>query len=874
MTTTDYRLTKDVTPRAYAIHLNASPKRTSFFGTVTIDVKSRAETNVVELHARDLTVSDVVARHTAKGGRGIKAKVKLRKDRETAVLVFDKPLPKGAITITASFKGKLNPGMHGLYLAKDGPETAIVSQCEATDARAIFPCFDEPEFKATFQWTVTTDKNLTVITNGIAKARKLGKDKKTETHTFAPTRIMSSYLAAITIGWLEGSKTRTIAKTRCRVWAGPGKHDLTDFAQDVTAHVLPWYEDYFGHRYNYQKLDQVAVPGFDAGAMENVGAIFYRQSLLLMKRGATSWSAQKRIAEVIAHELAHQWFGNLVTMKWWDDLWLNEAFATWIAYTSIDAWKPDWRLWDDYLEQKESALVADALVNTHPVYTPVKTPAEATELFDVITYEKGCAVLRMCESYLGDATFRKGIKSYMAELKNKNAAGADLWRHLSEASGEPVGELMSSWVAQEGFPLVSVTMIDETHVRVTQRRFYSDAAAMKRESSQTWAIPMVFRFGGLVGVQTHRHLLRATEEIITLPSAARWVHANADTSGFYRLQMDQAMLRALVTDGLPHLAPSERMTLIEDQWALVRNGSTTISNFLNVLSAFRGDGDHIVGRSIAARLGSIHNSMIGDAEAPRFAEFVRWFFGPQMQTLGMEPVVGEHDAQGVRRAAVVHALGELGRDPAVLAEAARLVENEMRDPASIDANLAGTVIALGALGGDAAVLQSYVQTYITRKHQRAAPELQARYLGSLSAFEDKAVNQRVLAMCLDETVPQEQLRSVLSPMLARRATQRAAWDFLKKNWAVIGLRVGAMGVARLVESTGSLPAHFARDVEDFFTQNPVEEAKRALQKALEAMKLRDELVTRETPALREWLAGDFTASSHRASQAWTTEGTA
>jgi len=414
--------------------------------------------------------------------------------------------------------------------------------------------------------------------------------------------------------------------------AGVGKSDLTDFAQDVTAQVLPWYEDYFGHRYNYQKLDQVAVPGFDAGAMENVGAIFYRQSLLLMKVGATSWGAQKRIAEVIAHELAHQWFGNLVTMKWWDDLWLNEAFATWIANKAVDVWKPDWRMWDDYLEAKESALVADALVNTHPVYTPVKTPAEATELFDVITYEKGCAVLRMCESYLGDATFRKGIKAYMAELKNKNAAGADLWRHLGDASGEPVGELMSSWVVQEGFPLISVSMVDDKHLRIKQRRFYSEAAAMKRESSQTWTIPMVIRFGGPTGKQaTHRHLLRQAEEIIELPAAAQWVHANADASGFYRVEMDTATLSALLRKGLPHLMPSERMTLIEDQWALVRNGRGTIGNFLNTLSALRGDSDHIVSRSIASRLGGIYNSMVSDAEASRFAALVRWFFGPQMR---------------------------------------------------------------------------------------------------------------------------------------------------------------------------------------------------------------------------------------------------
>lgn len=849
MTTTDYRLGKDVLPRAYAIHLHASPKRAGFSGDVTIDLKSKTPTKSIELHARDLTVGDVVA---VAAGKKFKGRAKLRKDRETVELVFDKELPKGALKVTTTFKGKLNPSMHGLYLAKDGPERAIVSQCEATDARAIFPCFDEPEFKATFQWTVTTDKGLTVITNGVGKGAKKAKgDPKSETHTFAPTRVISSYLVAVTIGNLESSKPKRVVRAPSRIWAGPGKQGLMDFAQEVTAQVMPWYESYFGQKYNYQKIDQVAVPGFDAGAMENVGAVFYRQALLLMQPGATSWGAQKRIAEVIAHELAHQWFGNLVTMKWWDDLWLNEAFATWIAYKSVNVWKPEYRMWDDYLESKEGALNADALVNTHPVYTPVKTPAEATELFDVITYEKGCAVLRMCESYLGEKKFMKGIQAYQAEFKNKNAAGADLWRCLSDASGEPVGDLMRSWVEQNGFPLVTVVREGERKLRVKQTRFFSDASTMKTPGDQLWAIPMVIRYGGPKGVAIHRHLLREAEEVITLPENATWVHPNADASGFYRVEMET---KELLAKGLASLTPAERMTLIEDQWALVRNGRQNIGAFLDVLVAFRGDADHIVNRSIASRLGSIHNTFIGSDNAVRYRELVRWFFADQVKELGLTRAIGEQEADGVRRAAVVHALGELGRDQRVLSEAERLVTEEMQDPAAFDANVAGTLIALGGLNGGSTALKRYITEYLRRKEARMSPDLQSRFVGALSAFEDKAAHGEVLAMCLDETIPQEQLRVVIAPMLGRKATQRATWDFLKKNWKVIGPRIGSMGIARLVEATGALPAELARDVEKFFTENPVEEAKRALQKALEAMRLKAELVKRETPTLNTWLA--------------------
>ncbi|MBC7794281.1 MAG: M1 family metallopeptidase, partial [Clostridia bacterium] len=763
MTTTDYRLGKNVLPRAYAVHLVASPKRASFSGNVTIELKSKTETDVLELHARDLTVTDVVA---IVGTKKFKGKVKARKDRETVVLSFDKVLPKGAFKVQVGFKGKLNPSMHGLYLAKDGPERAIVSQCEATDARAIFPCFDEPEFKATFQWTVTTDAGLTVITNGVPKSMKKTRgDAKSETHVFAPTRVISSYLVAVTIGALESSKMKRVVRVPSRIWAGPGKQGLMQFAQDVTAQVMPWYENYFGQKYNYQKLDQVAVPGFDAGAMENVGAVFYRQSLLLMQPGATSWGAQKRIAEVIAHELAHQWFGNLVTMKWWDDLWLNEAFATWIAYKSVDVWKPEYRMWDDYLESKEGALNADALVNTHPVYTPVKTPAEATELFDVITYEKGCAVLRMCESYLGNDVFMRGIQAYQAEFKNKNAAGADLWRCLSDVSGESVGDLMRSWVEQNGFPLVTVTRDGPRKLRITQRRFFSDVKSMQSLDDQLWAIPMIIRYGGKKGSHTFRHLLRSADEVVTLPSDATWVHPNAEASGFYRVSMDT---KELLAKGFESLTPAERMTLIEDQWALVRSGMQNIGTFLDVLVSFRGDTDHIVNRAIAGRLGSIHNAFIGPDNAVRYRDLVRWFFAGQVEELGLTRAIGEAEADGVRRAAVVHAIGEFGRDQRVLSEAEELVKKEMADPASFDANVAGTLVALGALAGGSTVLERYVDEYLKRKDARMSPDLQARYINALSAFEDKDAHASVLRMCLDETIPQEQLRVVLAPMLGRR----------------------------------------------------------------------------------------------------------
>ncbi|MBI3178349.1 MAG: M1 family metallopeptidase, partial [Deltaproteobacteria bacterium] len=733
MTSTSYRLPRQVAPKAYAVDLDATPRRDTFHGSVHITAQVLSPTATVELSARDLEVK----RAMLLGKKKRAGRVEMHAERETVEIVFDAPLSKGKIELVVEFAGKLNPSMHGLYLAKDGSDQAIVSQCEATDARAIFPCFDEPDRKATLAWTIRTDPGLSVVTNGVPASRR--KEKGREVHRFKPTRVIASYLAAVAIGKLEATKAKRVAGVPCRIYCGPGKLKQTDFALGVTAQVLPWYQRYFGHQYNYQKLDQVAVPGFDAGAMENVGAVFYRQSLLLMQPGATSWQSEKRIAEVIAHEIAHMWFGNLVTMKWWDDLWLNEAFATWVAYKSVDLWQPHWRLWDDFLESKENALAADALVNTHPIYAEVKSPAEATELFDVITYEKGCAVLRMAERYLGEDAFGKGLRRYIGKFKNANAQGADLWDALAVAAGEPVDLLMKSWITQPGFPLVNVApsvQNGQTMVHLSQRRFFASAQEMARPNDQLWRTPLVIRYEDDAGVHDHRLVMNGREQRVTLPGEARWVFPNADAAGFYRMRLDDRALRDLLTHGLGELTAGERATLLEDQWALVRNGLSTSERFMEVLVAFRGERDHVVTRALVARLIYLDELLVRDEERGLLAELARWLLAPQLDELGFATGKDEPPPRAVRRAAVVMGLGDVGNDAAVLSAAEREVEREMQDPVAVEPNLAGIVVQLAALRGDAKRLARYVETYLERKKKRASPELQARYLSALACFED------------------------------------------------------------------------------------------------------------------------------------------
>ncbi|MFP2912437.1 M1 family metallopeptidase, partial [Pyxidicoccus sp. 3LFB2] len=607
----NFRLPTTIRPRRYVATVTLDLDARTFSGQQTIELELAEPATEIILHAIALQLGEVTFR--AGGEQRRPASLQPMAQSETVVLRFDAPLPAGAASLEVAWTGRFTEGLRGLYQAGK----VAATQFEAADARRLFPSFDEPLFKAKWALTVRVPPGLTVLGNGpVVKEETQGG---LHAVTFQETEVLSSYLVALVVGPLVGTAEEKIQGVPVRTWSLPEKAHLTRFGQDVALAVLPRLQDYFGLPYAFTKVDQVGIPDFEAGAMENAGLITYREVALLLDPATAPLSVQKRVAEVVTHELAHQWFGNWVTMVWWDDLWLNEAFATWMAFKIVDQWRPEWRMWLDFDAHRASALHLDALKSTHPIHGEVRNAAEASESFDAITYEKGGAVLRMIEGFLGEGPFREGIRQYMRKHARANAVKEDLWNALGQAAQQPVEELATAWVGQSGFPMVSARLDGRT-LRLSQRRFYSEPGV---QSGEKWPVPMVLRYEDGTGVREQRVLLRDAQASVTLEGSGevKWLTANAGSTGFYRVSYDKPALEKLATH-MKALAPSERISLLADQWALVRSGQASIGDLLELAARFGDEEDDSVLDELVGRLAYIESRLVDGEDQERFRRWV------------------------------------------------------------------------------------------------------------------------------------------------------------------------------------------------------------------------------------------------------------
>ena len=845
----NFRLSPDVKPVRYRAHLVPQLVAGTFEGRLELEVRLDKPRREITLHALDLTVERVRIRAAGKTLRA--EKILPDAESETVTLSFGEELPPGPAMLDIAWSGKFSPGLRGLYRA--GP--IAVTQFEAADARRLFPCFDEPSFKA--RWHVTLlqiPKGATAIGNGVIE-----KDEEIEGGarqvTFKETPPLSSYLIAICIGDLAGSEPVVARNVPIRTWSVPAKKHLTAFAQDCAAAVLPLLEDYFAQPYAYGKLDQIGVPDFEAGAMENAGAITFREVALLLDPATAPLSMQKRVAEVITHELAHQWFGNLVTMVWWDDLWLNEAFATWMAYKVVDQWRPDWRVWMDFEVGKGAALHLDALKSSHPIRAEIRNAEEAGEAFDAITYEKGGAILRMIEAWLGADSFRDGIRLYMRRHREANATADNLWGALAESSGQPILELANGWIRRTGYPLVELAEKGGT-ITLKQRRFFSDPEAREEGIATRWLVPVVLRYRDRTGVKEQRVLLGPDNDGVleVNPGAdgpVEWILANAGARGFYRASYEPESLRRLIA-GLPDLEAEERMSLVSDQWALVRAGQAAAGPFLDLLAGLKGESDHVVLDEVVGRLSWIEHRGTGDADRLNFQTFVARSFVAAGADLGWDPREGEGDERRLQRAAVLRALTLVAREPAALVEAQsryrRLVAKHAN---AVDPNLLDIVVAAAARTADAArfeELAGLAQTEVD-------PAAKRRYLHALAQVESAELVPRAVELALTPAVQMQDFSSYFATLLGNRHAREAAWLLLQTRWDEVRKKGDSpMLLRRLVEALGSLPdrTHLAA-IETFLSSHPIEGARQAIAQTLERLRMDVALRERLMPDVSAWL---------------------
>jgi len=860
-----FRLPKTVKPSNYNISLTPDLTKFTFAGTVEIDVDVLAATSTVKINAKELVISAFSA--TNSSGTRLDGKISLDEETEIATITFDGTLGKGAWKLAAVFTGILNDKLKGFYRSiwtdeQGNKHTIATTQFESTDARRAFPCFDEPEFKATFDVTLTVPEELTALSNGaIIKSEAVGNGLKAV--SYERTMKMSTYLVCFCIGEFVSSKPVMVNGIETRVWCVPGKEDMTAFALRAAAFATDHYEKYFEIPYpGGKKIDHIAIPDFASGAMENLGLITYRETALLLNEKTATHAERTRVAVVVLHELAHMWFGDLVTMSWWNGLWLNESFATFMENLCLDAWQPTWNVWDEFGLSRAAASRVDALKSTHPIECAVNHPDEAAQLFDVISYEKGCSVLYQIHQYIGAETFRRGIAIYLKKHSYGNTETHDLWDALEEAckaaaaeSGDaapvPVREIMDRWVFTAGHPVVEVKTKDGTSVELTQRPF-----KFLNDSSDTtlWPIPVTLRakLEGKDEIVERKFLMSEKSHVEKLGDGAKveWVVVNSGGSGFYRVVYDKALAATLSANVMENLSAIERFNLVNDAWACVRSGILPTPDYIEMVKLFGAEEDPNVWAIITSSLGHLH-SLVKDDHRKALADVVRNLVKPTVDRLGYAPVGKDESVQSRQlRGSLIGVLGTIGGDEEVQKKADELFSQWKADKQSVDSNVVPALVGILAHNGDEA---RYNEFFELSKAAQSPQEVQ-RFLFALARFRDGGLLDKTINKCLTDDVRTQDAPYLYANVLGNEIAASAAWNYMKANWANMVARYPENGVVRMCGAVAGLDtAELEAEVKAFFAANQVKSGDMAVAQALEQLRINVLMRERETAGLQKHL---------------------
>ena len=844
------RLPQAAVPEHYSLALTPNLKDATFTGSETIDLSLTQPVESITLNAAEITFESVTAEA---GGRALKATVTTDDAKEQATLAFGQTLPAGKLALKIEYAGLLNNELRGFYLSRTPKRSYAVTQFEATDARRAFPSFDEPALKATFDIQLTVNQGDTVISNTNMISDTPGPVIGEHTVKFATPPRMSTYLVAFLVGDFQCVSGESDG-VPIRACATPDKVQQGKFAVSAAEFILHYYDEYFGIKYPMPKLDMIAIPDFEAGAMENFGAITYRETDLLVDEKTASLDAKKRVALVVAHEMAHQWFGDMVTMEWWNNVWLNEGFASWMENKPTAAWHPEWNVPQDVAVDLNNTLNLDAARTTRTIRATADTPEQINEMFDGISYGKAGAVLNMVEEYLGKETFRQGVHNYLAAHLYGNATAEDFWNAQTANSHRPVDKIMESFVAQPGVPGLTFSGSPGDKIDLAQQRFFLSPSA-KSDGSQKWSLPVCLKSGG----EDKCQLAVAAQQALT-PADAPFLFGNGGGKGYYRSAYSPELYAKLVAAVESGLDPQERISLLGDQWALVQANKRPVGSYLDLVGAAKDDTSGTVlslplgaatGASIGALIGIDAKIASTPEEREALATWFRTTFKPSLTKLGAPSESDTAEKQELR-ATLFLALGNLGEDPEVIAEARSISEKYFADPASVDATFAQAATKVAAVHGDAAFFDLLQKVFETS----ANPELQESALGLLSYFKDPALETRALDYTVSGKVRNQDSPGLLARMLRNRDTRDVAWQYTQKNWDKVRVQFTPLSGGRFVAAAGSFCSVEARDqVAAFFSTHKVGSSARALTRAIDQINDCIELKANQEPKLKEWLAG-------------------
>jgi puromycin-sensitive aminopeptidase len=861
----DFRLPRTVVPTRYEIRLEPDLKTFTFVGAETVEVVIQEAVTEIMLNAAELQIQTVRLQDSR--GKTLHGTPVPEETTERVGLRFSESLPPGSYRVSLEFSGVLNDKLHGFYrstIRPAGPQSLsgqtdgggagtsvlAVTQFEATEARRAFPCWDEPAFKAVFEVTLVVDQELCAISNTGFKSETPMPGTGKKVVRFAPTIKMSTYLLAFVVGKLEAIEGEPVGGTAVRVWAVPGKRHLAGFALGVAAFSLRFFEDYYAIPYPGDKLDLIAIPDFAFGAMENLGAITFRETALLVDEKSATHAEQERVADVVAHEIAHMWFGDLVTMAWWNGLWLNEAFATFMEMLAVDAWRPDWGRWVSFGVSRAAALLVDGLQSSRAIEFEVIAPKDAEAMFDVLTYEKGGAVLRMLEQYLGPAAFRDGVRKYLADHRFGNAETTDLWRALGETSGQPIPSIMDGWIFRPGYPMVSVRLEDGGRaLRVSQRRF--TYLGDESQPSDLWSVPINYRVQVSGEVRNLCLLLASAECRVELSGQADWVVVNEGGHGFYRVRYSGDLRAKLTEDPSRILAPIERFNLINDVWASVLAGLAPVREYLDLTGQFQEEDNRNVWSALVASFAYLQR-VIAPSSRPGLEALVRDRLGPAVSRLGWRPAADEAELTRQLRGDLLRAVGTLGNDPVVQTTAREISARCQDDPSAVDPNVVPAVIAILAHGGTAADYEAFLERFKTAK----TPQEEQRYLYSLAGFRQPELLRRTLELTVNGEVRSQDAPFLVRSLLMNVHAREMAWAFVKEHWSDMERQYPSLsGLRRMCEGiTGLSTPELEEDVRRFFASKNISLGGKTLDQYLEQLHIAVVLASRDGEDLATYLA--------------------